>query len=216
MKHKEVFIILLLALVLIGLIAVYVVKNSDDTSSENYGTIQLDKSINNSNNKEQKTEKNVTLKQSSEVESALIEKIEPHASYYLEEVCVEENQRVEKGANLLKYTNGTYLTAPYDCSVTELNLPEKEGKIMNSHYVEISSNNVLSVTINVDETNINKINIGQEAKIKVATLEKEYTGYVTNIASTASNGKFKIKIEFENDGNIKLGMTANIEMEVKE
>ena len=87
---------------------------------------------------------------------------------------------------------------------------------MNSHYVEISSNNVLSVTINVDETNINKINIGQEAKIKVATLEKEYTGYVTNIASTASNGKFKIKIEFENDGNIKLGMTANIEMEVKE
>ena len=102
----------------------------------------------------------------------------------------------------MKYTNGSYLTAPYDCSILELNLPQINDKFLNSHYVEIASNNVLSVTINVDESNINKVNVGKEAKINITTLEKEYTGYVTNVASIASNGEFKVTIEFENDGNM--------------
>jgi hypothetical protein len=211
MKHKEIIIIFVLVLILIGLIAAYVKKNSNDTDSEYYGIVQENRET---NDKEQSQEKKTTLKQNSEVKSALVEQIEPHATYYLEEVYVEKNQYVEKGANILKYTNGTYLTAPYDCSITDLNLPETEGKLLNSHYVEISSNNVLSVTINIDESNINNVNIGQEAVIKVATLEKEYKGYVTKLASTASNGKFKVTIEFENDGNIKIGMTANIEITV--
>ena len=214
MKHKEIIIILLLIIILAGLIIAYVVKNSDNSATENYETMQSDKSINYSNNKEQKNEKKTTLKQNSEIKSALVEKVEPHATYYLEEVYVEENQYVENGANILKYTNGTYLTAPYDCSITGINLPEVEGKLLNNHYVEISSNNVLSVTINVDESNINKVNVGQEAKINITTLEKEYTGYVTNVASTAKDGRFKVTIEFENDGNVKLGMTANIEMTI--
>ena len=214
MKRKEIIIILLLIFILVALIVAYAVKNSNELSTENYKTIQSDKTINYSNNKEKKEEKKTTLKQNSEVKSALVEKVEPHATYYLEEVYVEKNQYVEKGANILKYTNGTYLTAPYDCSVTEINLPEVEGEILNSHYVEISSNNVLLVTINVDESDINKVNVGQEAKINITTLEKEHTGYVTNVASTASNGKFKVTIEFENDGNIKLGMTANVEMTI--
>ena len=215
MKHKEIFIILLLIIILAGLIIAYVVTNSDDTNYENYESVQESKSIAEQGNKKQNQEKTTTIKQNSEVKSALVENVEPHASYYLEEVYVTQNQYVEKGSNILKYTNGTYLTAPYDCSVTEINLPETEGKLLNSHYVEIASNNILSVTVNVDESNINKINIGQEVKINITTLEKEYTGYVTNIASTASNGKFKVTIEFENDGNIKLGMTANVEMEVR-
>ena len=211
MKHKEIIIIFLLILILVGLIVAYIVKNSDENSNQ---IMQSDKSINISNNKEQKSEKKTTIKQNSEVKSALVEKIEPHATYYLEEIYVEENQYVKNGDNILKYTNGTYLTAPYDCSITGIDIPQVGEKLLNSHYIEISSNNVLSVTINVDESNINKVNIGQEAKINITTLEKEYTGYVTNIASTASNGKFKVTIEFQNDGNIKLGMTANVEMSI--
>ena len=214
MKYKKVIVIILLILILVGLIVSYIIKNSDNIDSQDYKTTQEEKSMNSSNSNEQKNEKKTTLKQNSEVKSALVEKIEPHASYYLEELYVEENQFIEKGANILKYTNGTYLTAPYDCIATSLNLPEVDGKFLNSHYIEISSNNVLSVTINVDETNINQVKVGQEAKISITTLEKEYTGYVTNVASTASRGKFKVTIEFENDGNIKLGMTANVEMSI--
>ena len=216
MKHKKLIIIIILVFILAGLIIAYVVKNSENSGTENYETMSFNKSINfSNNNEEQKEEEKTTIKQNTEVVSALTENIEPHASYYLEEVYVEENQYIEKGANILKYTNGTYLTAPYDCSIIELNLPEINGKFLNSNYVQISSNNILSVSINVDESYIYKINVGQEAKIKIVTLEKEYIGYVTNIASTASNGKFKVTIEFENDGNIKLGMTTSVEMEVK-
>ncbi|MBO4293753.1 MAG: HlyD family secretion protein [Clostridia bacterium] len=208
---KKIIIILLLVLILAGLIVAYVAKNSDSTSSENIGG---SKSISTSNNNDKKTENKTTLKSNSEIKSALTEQIEPHASYYLEEICVETNQYVEKGANILKYTNGTYLTAPYDCVVTELNLPDIEGKLLNSHYVEISSNNALAVTLNVDEAKINQVKVGQEATIKITTLEKEYTGYVTKVASTASNGRFKVTIEFENDGSVKLGMTASVELEI--
>ena len=215
MDRKKWIVIVLLILILIGIIVAYVFKNADTTRIENTQTIQENQSIELFNSKQQQ-EKKTILKQTSEVKSALIEKVEPHASYYLKEVYVEENQFVEQGANILKYKNGKYLTAPYDCVITGLNLPEVDEKLLNSHYIEISSNHMLSVTMNVDETNINEVKIGQEAKIKIATLEKEYTGYVTKVASTASNGKFKVTIEFENDGNIKLGMTANIEMEVKE
>lgn len=214
MKHKEWIIILVLIIILIAIIFAYVKKNSDSASNGNYGSVQENIPINSSNTKSEQRDNITTIKSSGEIKSALVEQIEPHASYYLEEICVEDNQFVSKDSNILKYTNGTYLIAPYDCIVTELNLPELNGKFLNSHYIEISSNNVLAVTINVDETQINKISIGTEVKIDVSGIEKEYTGHVTNVASTGSNGKFKVKIEFENDGSIKLGMTANVEMTI--
>lgn len=210
MKHKELLIILILFVILVGIIIAYVIKNSDSSNNNNRSMSETNSVQTSESTEEAKT----TIKQNSEIRTALSEKIEPHASYYLEEVYVEEKQFVEKGANILKYTNGNYLTAPYDCSITSLNLPDKESKLLNSHYVEIASNNILSVTMNIDEEEISKVSLGQEAIITVTTLEKEYKGYVTNIASTASNGKFKVTIEFENDGNIKLGMTSSVEMEV--
>ena len=208
MKDKKIILIIILVIILVAIIAAYVKQNSNTTNDfSNMKEFSTDFQSNNNENKKQKEESKTTLKSSGEIKSALIEKVEPHASYYLEEICVEKNQFVKTGENILKYTNGEYLTAPYDCSITDLSLPDLEGKILNSHYVELSSNNVLSVTMNVDETKISDVKVGEEAKISVPTLEKEYVGYVTNISSTASNGKFKVTIEFENDGNIKLGMT---------
>ena len=63
----------------------------------------------------------------------------------------DKKERTENGAN------GIYLVAPYDCYITELNLPDLNGKILNSHYIGIASSNSLMVTMNVDETNIEKI-----------------------------------------------------------
>jgi hypothetical protein len=161
-------------------------------------------------NKQNKT----TLKSQTEVKSALTEDVELHATYYLEEVYVEENQFVSAGENILKYTNGTYLVAPYDCYIIKLNLPDLEGKALNSHYVEISSSNSLMVTMSIDETNINSVSVGTEATIEVTSLGKTYTGYVTNIASTGSNGKFQIEIEFENDGDVMIGMSSTVSITI--
>ena len=201
MKKKKVFIILLLLIVVsISVFFIFLIKKDEISGNKDFSSFQ----------QRQKSNTSTTLTQNAEVKSSLDEKVELHATYYLEEVYVEENEYVEAGANILKYTNGTYLVAPYDCCIVKLNLPDTSGQILNSHYVEIKSTNILSVTMKVDESNINKIEIGKEVKIDISATNKTYIGYITHIGSTANNGKFEITIQFENDRNIKLGMTSTL------
>lgn len=170
--------------------------------------------FNNGNREISNTEnvkKSYTVQTTSEIKSALTENIELHATYYLEESYVSENQLVKKGENILKYTNGTYLTAPYDSVITSINIPSVGGQCNNNHYIGISANNALKVQLSVSESKISSISLGDEALIKISSLDdKTYEGVVTNISNTASNGKFTVTIEFENDGNIYIGMTANV------
>lgn len=170
--------------------------------------------FNNGNREISNTEnvkKSYTVQTTSEIKSALTENIELHATYYLEESYVSENQLVKKGENILKYTNGTYLTAPYDSVITSINTPSVGAQCNNNHYIGISANNALKVELSVSESKISSISLGDEAVIKISSLDdKTYEGVVTNISNTASNGKFTVTIEFENDGNIYIGMTASV------
>jgi uncharacterized protein YxeA len=230
-KHKKLIIIILIVIVLIvSVVAFFIIKSKkaksfggpqggmnqfmkedmDENGMKDFGQM----SENETDKTDKQSKNTTTLKTTSEIKSALTEDIELHATYYLEEVYVDENDFVEAGKNILKYTNGTYLVAPYDCYIIELNLPDIEGKVLNSHYVEISSSNSLMVIMNVDETNIENVSVGLEATIEVTSLDKTYKGNVTNIASTGSNGKFEIEIEFENDGDIKIGMTGTISITI--
>ena len=221
MKHKKIIIALSIIILIVIIVVCFIVFSKKD-NLEDFAmqrpnmedTEWQDKAK--TGELENRTRKNqtTTLNENSEITSALTENVELHATYYLSEVCVEEKQYVEKGANILKYTNGTYLTAPYDCYIVELNLPEIEGKCLNSHYVQIESKNMLSVSVKVDETKINKVDIGKEATIEVTAIDKKYTGYITHIGSIASNGKFDVTIEFENDGNVMIGMTAGVEITI--
>lgn len=152
---------------------------------------------------------NKTLTSSGEIKSASAEKLELSTSYYYETICVEEDDIVKKGENIIKYTNGTYLTAPYDCVITQINIPSEGGKCTNEHYIEISSNNILKVKVKIDESKINLITLGQNAIVEVSSYEdKKIEGNITNISNTASNGKFTVTIEFENDGEVMIGMSA--------
>lgn len=220
MKHKKLIISLIL-IVLIMIIATCLISFSNKNRQQNtqqFSQMQNSEDQNKEEGGRQKNkiqkEQTTTLSSNSEIKSALTESIELHTTYYLSEVYVEENQFVEKGGNILKYTNGTYLTAPYDCYITELNIPETKGQCLNSHYIQVESKNMLSVSMQVDETQISKVNIGKETTIEVTAIDKKYTGYVTNVGSIASNGKFEVTIEFENDGNIMVGMTSKIEMTI--
>jgi hypothetical protein len=232
-KHKKLIIVLNVVIVLIIFIVIFfIIKNnkSFENSSkdmEQFMKEDMDKNFGKRTENEtdetskekthlidKQNKKSNTLKTNTEIKSALSENIELHATYYLEEVYVEENQSVEAGENILKYTNGTYLVAPYACYITELNLPDLNGRILNSHYVGIASSNSLMVTMNVDETNIEKISVGLETTIEVTSLNKTYKGNITHIASTGNNGKFEIEIEFENDGNVKIGMTGSVSITI--
>lgn len=97
-------------------------------------------------------------------------------------MCVEEDDTVKKGENILKYTNGTYLVAQYDSVITEM-------------------------------SKISSVSLGQSASVSISAFEdKTLKGVVTNISSTASNGKFTVTVEFDNDGDVMLGMTADIKI----
>lgn len=216
MKDKRIILIIILILILVGMLF-YFFKSDN---SQQYGTFDTTKSRQykqSQDDEDSSTSSKVTtttLKSTGEITSATTENLELHATYYLAEICVEENQYVEAGANLVKYTNGEYLVAPYDCCVTELNLPDINGKVLNSHYIKVQSTNILSVQMKVDESIINDIELGTEAEVTVSAVEKTYTGYVTHVSSTAQNGKFTITIEFENDNNAKIGMTGTVSMKI--
>lgn len=190
--------------------------NSNESSSNSSNNVDGDKSYttkkSNSNNKSTSGNNSVNISSKAEVKSALSENLSLHTGYYLKEIYAEEKSFVTKGTNILKYTNGTYLTAPYDCYIEKLNLPETSGKCKNEHYVQIESKNMLSVTINVSEDYINNLSVGDEATVEIGSLSKTYTGYITHIASTAQNGKFEVTVEFENDDNVKIGMSATVKI----
>ena len=220
MKHKKLItsLILILLIIIIAICLISFFNKNKQQNTQQFAQMQNSESQNKEERGRQKNkiqkEQTTTLSSNSEVKSALTENIELHTTYYLSEVYVEENQFVEKGGNILKYTNGTYLTAPYDCYITELNIPETKGQCLNNHYIQVESKNMLSVSMQVDETQIGKVSIGKEATIEVTAIDKKYTGYVTNIGSIASNGTFEVTIEFENDGNTMVGMTSKVEITI--
>ena len=206
---KKIIIIIVLLIILIGIIIAYV---SDDSSSTKSSQTESIWTKTESTTSEEDT--TTTISTTGEISSALEESIELHATYYFEKIYVSENEYVEQGEKIVEYTNGTYLVAPYDCVVTGINVPEAEEKCTNQHSITIKSTNMLQMSLSIDETQIDKIQIGQEASLYVSTIGKTYTGYITKISSTASNGRFTAIAEFENDGDIKIGMTGKCSINV--
>ena len=211
MKSRKKLKILIIVMILIIAIAIGFIclNNKSKKSDKNFDVSRMNDMPKDS--KMSQTETKTSITGTSEVSSALTENLELHATYYLEESYVQTNQLVKAGENILKYTNGTYLVAPYDCVITEINIPETGVKCTNEHYVKIASNNSLSVQFKVDESKISSVSLGQSASVSISAFEdKSLEAVVTNISSTASNGKFTVTVEFDNDGDVMLGMTADV------
>lgn len=210
MKKKIIIgIVILLVVILIG---IYFIKNNQNKvlATENKETTI-------SEVKATKMTITKTLSNSGQVESALTEKLYLHATYYFEEIYVTENSAVKEGENILKYTNGTYLTAPYDCVISSISVPAEDEMCTNNQYIEVQTTETLQLNLSLDETEIGNISIGQEANIKVnVNLDKTYSGWVTNIneiATYSSNGStFDVTVTFANDNTIKLGMSASCDI----
>lgn len=154
------------------------------------------------------------LTSSGQITSANTEKISLSTSKYFKMMCVEEDDTVKKGENILKYTNGTYLTASQDCVITSYSVPETGNICTSDNYVEVQYLNDLKITLNIDESQIQDVKEEEKVEITLSADEtKTYTGKITKIDSIgtyASSGTtFSATVEFENDGNIKIGMTAS-------
>jgi multidrug efflux pump subunit AcrA (membrane-fusion protein) len=155
-----------------------------------------------------------TLTASGQVSAKTTEELDLTTTKYFEAMCVEEDDTVLEGENILEYTDGTYLTAPYDLVVKSFDVPDAESKCTSSNYIEVSDLTTLQTTIQVSENEIGEVAKDQEVEITLTADEtKTYTGTITKIDSvgsySSSGSTFTATIEFENDGNVKLGMSLS-------
>ena len=162
-----------------------------------------------------------TLTSSGEIKSSNTEKLEISTTYTFETMCVEADDTVKEGENLLKYTNGTYLTAPYDLVVSSYSVPETKNKATSSNYIEVQNLKELIIELSINENEISNIHLDQEVEITLtADANKTYTGKITKIdpiGSYASSGTtFPVQVSLENDGNIKIGMSVSCTIYIEE
>lgn len=156
------------------------------------------------------------LTNSGEIKTSKTEKLKLNTDKRFKRVCISQNDIVKKGEPILEYTNGSYLYAPYDLVVTGISVPEKSKEYCTKmNYIEVQNIEKFYIEMEVKESQIGKLTVGQQVTIEVNALEnKTYTGKVSHINPIGiyENKKsvFKVLIEFENDSdrNVKIGMSA--------
>lgn len=215
MKKIKKIVPTLILIVIVGTITFFVGKqiglNTDQTSSST--------TVENVSVGKQTIKK--TLTGSGEIETSETENLSLSTSYYFETMCVEDGDIVKSGENILKYTNGTYLKAPYDLVVSSHSVPETKNQATSSHYVEVQNLEDLIIKLNINENEISNINLEQEVEISLtADTSKKYTGKISKIdwvGTYASSGTtFPVEISLENDGNIKIGMSVSCTINISE
>lgn len=155
-----------------------------------------------------------TLTSAGEIASSDTEKLELSTSKYFETMCVEAGDIVQAGGNILEYTNGTYLTADYTCLIGNYSVPETGNICADSNYVEVQNIESMTMNLSISESDINKVAVGQEVDIEISALgDNEYTGTIKSVSGigsySASGTTFSAVVEFANDGNVKVGMSAS-------
>jgi len=205
MNKKKLIIIILIVTILIAIISISLVSQ----------IIMKNKNIDTNNTyklKETTVTSQTIIKEFSsslEVSSQLVEKIELHATYYFSELLAETNTYIKEGTNILKYTNGSYLVAPFDLVVTKLSLPKTNEMCTNSHFIEVHTTQTLRSNIEINESDMEFITLGREVDIVINAIPNTvYKGYITEISEIATNSKFAVNVTYINDDNIKLGMSG--------
>lgn len=214
-NKKKIYISILVVILLIVtfFIGKQVGANSETTNS-NITTTVTEKTVETQDIKK-------TLTGSGEISSSSSEKLTLTTTKYFKTMCVEEGDEVKSGENILQYSNGTYLTAPYDCVITSYSVPETGSICTSSNYIEIQNLEELTMTLNINESEIQEVKTGQKVEIKLSADEtKTYTGEITKIDAVgtyASSGTvFSATLKFENDGYIKIGMSASYTITLEE
>jgi len=136
-------------------------------------------------------------------------------------MCVEEDDSVKSGENILEYTDGTYLTATANCVIKSINVPDFGSICTSSNYIEVYDTDNLVATISINEGEINNVKVGQQVEITLSSDEsKTYTGTITKVDEIgtykSSGSTFSATVEFTNDGNVKLGMSISCTITLQE
>ena len=127
-------------------------------------------------------------------------------------VCVLVKLSSGEATEKIVTTNGKYLTAPYDCVLVSSELPNTEEVCTTSHYVEVQSIDSLAMNLSISESEVSKVEVGDTVDITITSTEEKFTGHITQISEvgnySSSGSYFDAVVTFENNGNLKIGMSA--------
>ena len=116
----------------------------------------------------------------------------------------------------------TRITAPFDGTITEINLKPADRVTPGATAFRIDSLGQLEVDVQVSEVDINRIQSGQPVSLTFdAILDKEYHGIVTQVAQvgTVVQGtvQFNVSVELtDSDEDVRPGMTAAVNIVVEQ
>lgn len=134
----------------------------------------------------------------------------------VDEVLVEKNELVEKGDELITFTDGSDpITAPFDGTVTTMGVEEGDRVSSSEVLAHVTDYKKLKTMISVDELDVPSVKKGQTVEIKASAFEDEtFTGEVTSVAKegTYENGvsSFDVTIKIDKPGDIKIGMSTEV------
>ncbi|MEY8754722.1 efflux RND transporter periplasmic adaptor subunit [Peribacillus frigoritolerans] len=134
----------------------------------------------------------------------------------VDEVLVEKNELVEKGDELITFTDGSDpITAPFDGTVKTMDVEEGDRVSSSEVLAHVTDYKKLKTTISVDELDVPSVKKGQTVDIKASAFENEtFTGEVTSVAKegTYENGvsSFDVTIKIDKPGDIKIGMSTEV------
>lgn len=134
----------------------------------------------------------------------------------VDEVLVAVGDVVEEGDELVTFEDDTLdpIEASFSGEITALNVEEDGSVSMGTEVVTVTDYDHLEMVVNVDELDISKVKVGQEASIKVSALDdKEFTGKVTSVAKEANSdstsvAKYAVTVKISKPSGLLVGMTA--------
>lgn len=157
-------------------------------------------------------EKKITS--SGTVDTSLRETITSDTVDTIKEILVKPNDKVKKGQTLITYWNGSAsVVAPYDCIISDVSV-KADGVVKSGmELLKIFDSANLTTKIQVDESELSLIQLGQSADIKLTAFPNDkFTGKVININEEGKNSNgvttFEVTIKFDDIKNIKVGMTT--------
>lgn len=157
-----------------------------------------------------------------EVCASKSEELKPVYGNWLKSVDVPLNRRVAQGEPILTYTNGKTFDAPYDLVVTEFKLPDPNKPLVKGeHIIKVKRIDTLHLALKVPESELPLIAIGQSVEIRIAsdegTLREGAIIGINEVGTYDSNGSsFTVTVEMPNDGSVRLGMSADLQVTVQE
>lgn len=128
-------------------------------------------------------------------------------------------EEVKKGDVLVRTASGAEIKAPFAGEVSAVYVKENEWINPGGRLVEVTDYKNLEISAQVDELDVAKIAVGQEARIDINALTDEIlVGPITAISREGvfSGGitTFAVKVAIADSSNLRLGMSAEIKVEI--